>query len=110
MSKGHFWAGFIAAGFSFIRLQAQPIIIQSPQDRSAAEGHSVEFSVQAQSSSSLHYQWQFNGADIPHAVGHTLHFTATLSRAGNYSVTVSDGNGASSASANLEVQKRPVIL
>jgi hypothetical protein len=109
MRKGTLWI-CIAAGFSFNALQAQPVIIQQPQSRAAAEGHRVEFSVEAQSASSLSYQWQFNGADIPHAVSHALRFTATMSRAGNYSVVVRDGDGEnSSAPAQLEVQKKPAI-
>jgi hypothetical protein len=100
-----------ALAFHIHRLGAQPVIVQEPQSRAAAEGRHVAFVVEAQSASALHYQWQFNGADIPHAVGHSLSFTATPSRAGNYSVIVRDAQGAiQSSPAQLEVQKRPVIL
>jgi len=110
MSQEKLWGCVIAAGFSFNALFAQPIIVQQPESRIAAEGKTVEFSVEAQSSSPLNYQCQFDGADIPNAVGHAIRFTATLSRAGTYSVNVSDGSGAANASADLEVQKRPVII
>src|SRR4051812_23577804 len=111
MSKGHTWACIAAAGILFNALHAEIIVIEQPQSRAAAEGKQVEFSVQAQSSTPVAYQWQFNGSDIPHAVSHTIHFTATMSRAGTYRVVMNDGaGGSSSATAQLEVQKRPVIL
>ena len=93
-------------------LHAQPVIIQEPQSRTAAEGAPVAFSVQAQGSGTLHYQWQFNGGDIPHAVYRSISFVATSIRAGEYSVVVRDasGNASASAAAQLQVQKRPVII
>jgi hypothetical protein len=91
-------------------LFAQPIFTEEPQSRAAAEGRRVVFSVEAQGAAPLRYQWQFNGQDIPRADSHSIRFTATPSRAGQYSVVVSDAAGASRvASAQLEVQKRPVI-
>lgn len=90
---------------------AEPIITLEPQSRTAAEGRRVEFSVQTVSAAPLNYQWQFNGTDIPRAVGRTLRFTATASRAGNYSVIVRDDSGTRSSSfAELQVQKRPALL
>ncbi|HTD65537.1 MAG TPA: immunoglobulin domain-containing protein [Candidatus Limnocylindria bacterium] len=105
------WICLIAlAVFSQLSI-AEPIIIQEPQSRAAAEGKRVEFAVQAQSPATIKYQWQFNGVDIPRAVGRTLAFTATASRAGNYSVIVRDDSGARSSSpAALQVQKRPAIV
>jgi hypothetical protein len=103
--------GFVAlalAGHALV--MAQPVIIQEPQSRAAAEGRRVSFSVQAQGAAPLQYQWRLNGQDIPNAVRPSLGFTATISRAGTYSVLVRDAGGASRmASATLEVQKRPVI-
>ncbi len=90
---------------------AQPIIIQEPVSRAAAEGRRVTFSVEAQGDGPLQYQWKFNGVDIPRASGRTIRFTATLSRAGNYTVVVRDSAGGSrAATAELAVQKRPIIL
>lgn len=101
-----------AATLSFPALFAQPVIIQNPQSRTTVEGASVGFSVQAQGSGALRYQWQYNGADIPRAVGRAISFVATASRAGNYSVMVRDasGNASSSHPAQLQVQKRPFIV
>jgi hypothetical protein len=101
-----------AVGFLLNSLVAQPIITQEPRDRLAPEGAPVGFSVAAQGSTPLHYQWQFNGGDIPNAITRSLSFVATVSRAGSYSVLVRDnyGNASSSLPAQLQVQKRPVIL
>jgi len=101
-----------AAAFSFHALFAQPVITQNPQSRTAVEGRPVGFSVQAEGAGTLHYQWQFNGADIPRAVGRAISFVATSTRAGDYSVTVRDasGNASSSLPAQLQVQKRPFIV
>ena len=101
-----------AAAFSFHSVFAQPVIVQGPQSRTAAEGAPVGFSVQAEGSGALRYQWQFNGADIPRAVGRAISFVATSSRAGSYNVVVRDasGNASRSSPAQLQVQKRPVIV
>jgi hypothetical protein len=113
MKSGYTTSAFIAAvGFSIGSLGAQPVITQEPQDKIAREGAPVAFSVAAQGTSPLRYQWKFNGGDIPNAVYRSLSFVATASRAGNYSVMVRDtaGNSSSSSPARLEVQKRPIIL
>ena len=107
--------GTICIAVSALAIQvacAQPVITAQPQSRTAAEGRPVSFSVQAQGTGTLRYQWQYNGADLPNAVGRSLSFYATPSRIGTYSVVVRDstGNTRSSAPANLLVQKRPVIL
>jgi membrane carboxypeptidase/penicillin-binding protein PbpC len=101
----------IAAAALMIQcVHAQPVITAEPESRTAAEGRPVTFSVQAQGTGTLRYQWQFNGAALPRATGRSLSFYATQSRAGTYSVVVTDTAGArNSAPANLEVQKRPVI-
>lgn len=90
---------------------AQPVITEHPQNRVAAEGRRVEFSVQAQGTG-LGYQWLFNGSELPRANGPSLSFYATQSREGNYSVVVRDSSGSTrnSSAARLEVQKRPRIL
>jgi hypothetical protein len=108
--KGRIFIAVFAAAFQAI--YAQPVITQEPESRTAAEGRPVSFSVQAQGVGTLRYQWQFNGAALPNATGRALSFYATLSRAGTYSVLVRDsaGEASSSSPANLEVQKRPVVL
>lgn len=42
-----------------------PLIVQQPQSQSVTEGQDVTFSVQAQGSLPLSYQWQRDGIDIP---------------------------------------------
>src|ERR1041384_3888590 len=109
MNKGY--VGVAAIGLSLNVLIAQPVITQEPRDHFAPEGAPVAFSVAAQGSTPLRYQWQFNGSDIPNAISRSISFVATLSRAGSYSVLVRDGvgNASSSLPAQLAVQKRPVI-
>src|SRR5215210_7765367 len=105
MKRGKLWTCFIVLLSN--NLQSQPIITQDPRSRVAAEGSAVGFSVQAQGSGILRYQWQFNGADIPRAVGRAFNFVATASRAGNYAVVVRDASGGerTSSPAELLVQK-----
>ena len=110
MSKEFFC--ILAAVLSSLTGLAQPVITEEPQDRVAREGARVAFSIAAQGSTPLRYQWQFNGIDIPNAVNRTLSFVATASRVGDYKVVVRDLSGAERASspARLSVHKRPIIL
>jgi hypothetical protein len=92
-------------------LSAQPQITQQPESRTAAAGAAFSFSVEAAGRAPLHYQWQFNGQDIPDARGQTLKRIAAPSRAGTYSVRVRDDVGeVVSSAAQLEVVKRPFFL
>ena len=110
MSKEFFC--ILAAMLPVGAILAQPVITANPVDRIAREGARVAFSVSAQGTTPLQYQWQFNGSDIPNAVNRSLSFVATLSRAGDYKVIVRDATGAErgSSPAQLGVQKRPIIL
>lgn len=90
---------------------AQPQITQQPQSRTAVAGAAFSFSVEATGNTPLHYQWQFNGQDIPDARGHVLKRVAAPSRAGTYTVRVRDAVGeVTSGGALLEVFKRPAFL
>jgi hypothetical protein len=102
------WSVLFVAG----AVCAQPVITEDPHSKAAVEGRRVYFSVQAEGSTPLHYQWQFNGTNISWGHHRTISFHATKSRAGNYNVLVRDefGNVRSSSPALLEVQKRPVVL
>lgn len=84
---------------------AAPSIVVPPASQSVAEGASVYFSVVANGSRPLRYQWQRNGVDIPGAVYDTLPFYVTSSAdAGSYRVIVSNDQGSTtSASATLTI-------
>jgi hypothetical protein len=90
--------------------QAQPAILAQPESRIAVEGRPVTFSVQAQGTGTLRYQWYFNGSAMPKGTRPALSVYAVPSRAGTYTVAVTDGAGTSmSVPAELAVRKRPVI-
>jgi hypothetical protein len=85
---------------------AAPLIVVQPQNQAVAAGTSnVTFSVVATDSLPLNYQWQFDGINLPRGTGPSLEIRpVTLGKAGVYSVSVSDSNGATnSQQAYLDV-------
>ena len=82
-----------------------PQVSTQPIDQYAAVGGSATFSVAASGSSTLSYQWNFNGSAISGATGSSYTVTnAQSSNAGSYTVTVTDTLGSvTSAAANLYV-------
>lgn len=82
-----------------------PTITTQPASRTATVGGSVSFSVVAQGSFPLSYQWKFNGLPISGAVTSTLSLTnVQLANSGSYTVVVSNNFGAvTSAGASLAV-------
>ena len=82
-----------------------PQIQAQPSDRLASPGSSVSFTVSASGTAPFTYQWAFDGAAIPGAVGSTYTIASPqASDAGSYSVTVSNVDGsATSAPATLTV-------
>jgi hypothetical protein len=110
MQKGIVAVGILGAAICF-RAAGQPVIVENPADRAAAPGKVVSFSVAAQGTWPLYYQWQFNGQDLPNARGRILKLVASPTRAGSYSVRVADANGERrSASARLQVVRRPAVV
>ena len=86
-----------------------PVITAQPATQTVVAGSSVTFTVGVSGSYPLHYQWQFNGADIAGATGPALLLSSVQStNAGAYSVTVTNAAGtASSDAASLTVT--PVV-
>jgi len=81
-----------------------PVINAAPQDTTVFVGGQAEFSVSAQGSTPLEYQWQFNGTNISGATGSSLSIShAQLSDTGVYTVTVSNTVDTASATARLTV-------
>jgi len=75
--KGNIWV--VSGAFALLHFgHAQPVITEQPQSKTAPEGRPVSFSVQAQGTGALSYQWQFNGADLPRADGRALTFYENL--------------------------------
>lgn len=86
-----------------------PTITTGPTSQTVTNGSSVTFSVVAQGTAPLTYQWQKNSVDIPNANAATLTLNAVTSAdAGTYRVIV--GNSVSSitsAAATLTVNPAP---
>jgi len=82
-----------------------PAIVTSPQSQTAVEGMNVSFSVVAEGSPPLSYQWQVNGTDISGATDALLTLTdVQLTQAGNYAVQVTNLYGSvTSSSAVLTI-------
>jgi len=77
-----------------------PFIQMQPGDQYAAPGSSATFSVSASGSSTLTYQWNFNGAPIGGATGSSYTIAnVQASNAGSYTVTVTDSDGSTTSGA-----------
>jgi hypothetical protein len=73
---------------------ATPYITNQPLSQVVTQGSTVNFSVMAQSSTTLSYQWQFNGTNLPGATTSTLMVNnVSTNNAGVYSVVVSNAVG-----------------
>jgi streptogramin lyase len=86
-------------------LSGAPQILTQPTDQYVSVGGSSTFSVTAEGSSGLTYQWKLNGAPISGATGSSYTVVnAQAADAGAYTVTITDSDGSvTSAPANLSV-------
>jgi hypothetical protein len=89
------WQELTAGMVGGQRVGAQPPqIISYPQSQTVTVGATVEFTVEATGTGPLHYQWRFDGADIPVATNASLVMNSVRSAdAGPYSVLVSNAAG-----------------
>jgi hypothetical protein len=90
----------------------RPFIITQPQGLSRVVGQTATFSVQANGSAPLSYQWYYGPDPIPNETRPTLSFPVEFADvAGNYSVEVTNPFGSiRSSPATLVVLAEPVIL
>jgi len=74
-------------------------------------GANVTFSVSAAGDPPLHFQWEFNGVDLPLQIGRTLTINSvTEDQAGEYRVQVKNTAGSeTSQAARLSVNQSPII-
>ncbi len=88
-----------------------PTILSEPADVTVLVGQNASFTVSANGTAPLAYQWKKGGTDIVGANDSTLNVTsAQLADAGSYTVVVSNSAGsANSAAATLTVNEAPVI-
>ncbi len=89
-----------------------PTIVTPPQDQTVILGDAVTFTVIAEGTAPLAYQWQHNGGDIPTGTNDTLFRPAAgPNEAGAYRVRVSNAAGAIlSQPATLTVLVPPMIV
>ena len=103
--------GSITSAVALLTVWVPPSVATEPQSRTNLAGTSAVFSVGANGTPPLSYQWQFNGANLPGASGASLTVANVQpSDAGNYSVVVTNSAGsATSAVVVLTVLVPPTI-
>lgn len=99
------------AQLAVVNPPAAPVIITQPQPRSATNGATVTFSVEAAGSEPLYYQWRFNGIIIPNATNSSLVIpSAGVAQTGKYTVVASNLAGTTvSSEASLVVGDPPSL-
>ena len=88
-----------------------PGISLQPSSQTAIVGNSVSFSVSVTGTPPFHYQWQFNGTNLPNATKAVYELQAVgAPNAGNYCVIVTNSAGSvTSSNALLSVIVPPLI-
>jgi hypothetical protein len=86
-----------------------PKIVSQPADQSVVAGSSASFTVVAEGTPPLHYQWSFNGASLDGGTNHFLMIaSAQFDDAGIYAVTVTNEFGYA-VSSNATLTVNPVL-
>ncbi|MBI5383510.1 MAG: lamin tail domain-containing protein [Verrucomicrobia bacterium] len=95
-----------------VTVYLRPLILVQPQSQSAFAGSNVTYSIIATSSTTLRYQWHFNGTNLLNATNSTLLLTsAQAGHVGTYDVLVSDNYGSVlSDPATFVLRIRPIII
>ncbi len=88
-----------------------PSIVTQPSSQTVIAGANVTFTVAANGTTPLSYQWRLEGANIAGATGATLNLTGvSTNQAGSYTCVVTNMAGsATSAAATLTVNTPPSI-
>jgi hypothetical protein len=77
-----------------------PVVTSQPMRTFVVQGGSATFNVQVSGPGPFTYEWQFAGGNIPGATSNSYTVTgANSSKAGNYSVVVTNASGSISSSA-----------
>jgi hypothetical protein len=105
-------AGAAVSSRASLVVQAPPAITQQPQTRSVAAGSTAVFTVAAQGTPPLSYQWQRNGGSLIGATRASLVVTnVQTANEGAYRVIVSNGFGSvTSLVATLAISAAPAIV
>jgi uncharacterized repeat protein (TIGR03806 family) len=104
-------AGSVTSSPAVLVLNVPPSITTPPQSQSANQGSDATFTVAANGTTPLSFQWLFNNTIIPGATTGSYTRTHVQSAdAGNYSVTIANIAGnVTSAAAMLTVNTPPAI-
>ena len=104
--------GSVTSSGAALTVLVPPSIITDPASATVVAGNGVSFTVVANGTTPLAYQWRKNGTNISGATLATLTLANVgPTNAGNYSVFVSNSAGnATSANAVLTVQTAPSIV
>ncbi len=88
-----------------------PTITTQPQNQTVVQGSNAAFSVTANGTAPLSYQWRFNGTNLAVASASACTVTnAQSANAGTYTVVVANSGGSvTSAAATLTVNVPPLI-
>ena len=99
--------GSVDSSFAMITVDQGPSISDQPDSQTINEGDNVTFTVVANGTPTLTYQWRKNGSNIGGATGtsYTIN-NATPADDGNYSVVVSNGCG-NTTSSNAALTVNP---
>jgi len=105
-------AGAVASAVATLNVLIPPSITAQPQSQVVSTNTTVTFTVTATGAGLLHYQWQFNGVNLPGATSPSLILNnVTLGHEGDYRVLVTDDiTTGISAVARLTVKVPPVVL
>ncbi len=106
------FAGSVTSSVAVLTVGVAPFITTHPFDQTVSEGGTTLFSVVADGTGPLSYQWWFNNAPIPGAISASLFITdATPSLAGTYFVVVTNIYGSiTSSNATLTVLPAPAKI
>lgn len=104
--------GAALSATAVLTVQAPPAITQQPQSRAVVRGGTAIFTVVAQGTAPLTYQWRKEGTDLPGATSATLVVTNVQpENEGNYTVVVTNLFGSvTSQVAQLGISTIPVIV
>ncbi|MDB6123182.1 MAG: Conserved repeat domain protein [Pedosphaera sp.] len=104
--------GSLVSSNAVLTVYTPPSITVPPVTQVVMAGSNAVFSVTAQGSAPLKYQWKYNGNNLPGASNSSLVITnVQLANAGSYAVVVSNSLGiATSPNAILSVTAPPTII
>ena len=104
-------AGSVTSRNGTLNIVYHPSIKTHPKDINASEGSNITFTVDANGSPTLAYQWQKDGVDIPNANSTSYHLTNAQGDAnGTYRVVVTNPfDSTTSDDAKLAVGKAPAF-